>query len=157
MENNIHTGTLQTVPLSDVADSSITNTGITPMDHTNFFDSMKEKLSPHAWLEKIQANKDLLIEMSLCTIVGFIVGFLMKKFSTLILFLALTCGLILFLQYQDFISIGINWQHFQNFFGIQPLVMPDGNAVSFYWQWIMGHLGLVVSFAIGCGLGLRLG
>jgi uncharacterized membrane protein (Fun14 family) len=133
------------------------DTGETVMNHSGFLDTLKEKFSPHAVMEKVQSNKDILILMSLYVLAGFVAGFLLKKCNKFIFVVALVVAIVLLLHYQGYLSVTINWDHIQKVFGIQPVELSDGKVLPVYWQWIKDHVALVISFSVGFAFGLRIG
>lgn len=129
----------------------------TTMNQTGFFESMKELLSPRGLVTKLQNNKETIMELSLYLGVGFIAGFLLKRYSKFFLFLVIGITGILLLQYNGIISIAVHWHRIQALVGIQPLAVPDGRMASVYWQWVTEHVGIAVSFSVGFVCGLHLG
>lgn len=134
-----------------------TNMGESTMSQAGFLDTAKEKLSPQALMDKISNNKDLLMLMGLYVLAGFVAGFVLKKCNKFIFFIALAVGVVLFLQYQGYLSVIVNWDQVQKVVGIEPVAVPGENMISVYWQWIKDHISLVVSFSVGFALGLRIG
>ena len=126
------------------------------MSQSGVLDTLKEKLSPHALMQTVSDNKGLLLLVGLYLIAGFVTAFILKKCNKFIFFIALVVGALLFLHYQGFMTIVIDWSKVQTFLGIKPIELPNENMLPVYWEWIKSNILLVISFSVGFVFGLKL-
>lgn len=134
----------------------------TLMNHENtvatttasWFDKLKHSVNITTLKEIV--NKQKIAEIALYLGVGFLCGFLIKRYAHLIVLviLAIIGGFIL--QQMGLIAFVINWEKMQNIFGIvQTSGQPDWLAA--YWSWVTLNWAIVASFTIGLLGGLKLG
>src|SRR5438132_14071155 len=133
---------------SQVIDAVVTENIVKP----TFIDSLKNAMQPETIANKIGMNKDTLVDMSLYGAIGFILGFLIKKYSEyFIAFLLLGIGLFVLQQF-DYISLSINTSKIQELFGLEPMVINDNYGMLIF-EWmranVAGSVSLIVGFLIG--------
>ena len=81
----------------------------TPQANAGIVDTLKEKFDVHAVVNKVKDSKEKLLEAGLYAGIGFISGFLLKKYSTYVgVCILLLIGLGV-LQQLEVISITVNW------------------------------------------------
>lgn len=125
---------------------------------TGLFEKIKDTLNPSNISEKLNLNRNRILEMGLYLIVGFVVGYLLKRYSKFVFYTAFIIIFLLILTQLDLISLGINWAKLQSLFGFQPVEDSSASSVlASYWEWIKMNLAFVLSFTIGFLFGLRLG
>jgi uncharacterized membrane protein (Fun14 family) len=120
-------------------------------------DTLKEKLNPGTIIRKISQHQSLILEMALYLCIGFLAGFLLKKYGKFIFVLILCFVALILAQQMGLIAINVYWDKIQELFGIQPVSTLEGSLSHSYWEWVKGHLALVVSFSVGFLFGIRLG
>lgn len=128
-----------------------------PVMAQGFFDRLKELLNPSKIAAKLHLSKDMLIDMILYLAVGFLVGFILKRFGTYIFVLALCIVGLIVLQQIGVISVVISWTKIHQLFGIQPASVLDSSTLTMYWDWVKVNMALVLSFSVGFLIGLKLG
>lgn len=106
--------------------------------------------------QKLNLSKDKFIEVGIYLGIGFLTGFLLKKYAQLILFLILFIVGIVVLQQVNVLSVVINWERVESLFGIQRAAMST-STLTMLWEWIKLNLLIVVSFVIGFFFGLKVG
>lgn len=117
-------------------------------------ESLKENLNPSHIMKKLNITTNTLLQMLLYLGVGFLAGYLLKKYGKFIIVLILgALGLLLF-QQLGVISITFNVEKFQELFGIQASP-SDVSLVTVYWEWVKTNVTLVLGFSIGFLVGLR--
>lgn len=122
------------------------------------FEKIKASLNPTALSEKFNLNRMSILEMGLYLIVGFVLGYLSKKYSKFIFYTAFIIIFLIILQQLDLINIGINWSRLQELLGLEPV--DTSSSSSFFGnflEWIKSNIAFVLSFTIGFLIGLRLG
>ena len=122
-------------------------------------DTAAQKTGLNGFMQKLNISRDTLIEIGVYLGVGFVAGFLLKRFSKLFLVLVLTVLFLWFLHHMEIMFVVINWQRMQELvFGAQAAALPtqaDFGAVMLAWA--TSHVAGVISFAIGFLAGIRLG
>ena len=120
-----------------------------------WFETFKEKLNIDGLLEKMKLDRSKLIEIGLYLGIGFLAGFLFKKYAKYLFVVIVTVVAILLLQQFGFIKCIIHWNKIQ---GLQPVAVPMGASVwSVYWEWFKVHFVVVLSFSVGFFVGFKVG
>jgi uncharacterized membrane protein (Fun14 family) len=143
---------------------SMMQEGISPVSHSiptkpaGILDTIKSNLSPDTLMEKVKSSKDRLFEIALYGGIGFISGFLLKKYSTYVgICILLLIGLGV-LHHLGVIHILINWDKVNEFFGIQAVqnVTAD-NIIATIWEWVKVNMAISISYIVGFFIGLKVG
>jgi len=122
-----------------------------------WFETLKEKLTIDALLQKFKLSKNKIIEIGLYLGVGFLAGFLLRRyFKYIVVIIAIIVGFV-FLEKSGVIHITVDWTRFQEVFGIQISQKIDGGLLSKYWVWIKDNVVVAVSFSVGFFIGLKVG
>jgi len=122
-----------------------------------WLETFKEKLNLDGLTEQVKSSKDKIIEIGIYLGIGFLTGFLIRRFSKFIVFLLLFIASLVILDQLDIIKIAINWDKIQELFGIQVVQAADGGLLSTYWAWFTANFLFVISFLIGLAIGLKVG
>ena len=127
-----------------------------PAQIASFFERMKHYLNPKNLMETISSSKDKIIEMGMYLGIGFLAGFLLKKYSKYIIILLVCVGALVVLQQFEIVTVVFNTAKIEEVFGIKTSTM-DSDLFSVYWHWIKLNFSIVLSFSIGFLLGLKVG
>ena len=127
-----------------------------PAHKASFLEQVKHYLNPKNLMETIAASKDKIIEMGMYLGVGFLAGFLLKKYSKYILILLLCIVGLVVLQQFEIVTIVFNTAKIQELFGIKATTM-EADLFTVYWNWIKLNFSIVLSFSIGFLVGLKIG
>lgn len=120
-----------------------------------WFETFKQKMQIDTLMDKLNLSKDKLIEMGIWLGIGFLAGFLFKKYAQYLAIVVLTLVALAVLQQFEFITVGINWAKFQ---GLQPVPVSEGaNLLTVYWEWVKANFAVVLSFSVGFFVGLKVG
>jgi len=123
-----------------------------------FMDSMKDYISPDYWVKRFNLDKEKMINLALYFGAGFIIGFLLKKYSRYVFSFALISLAIAVLIYLDIVTFAVNWSKVYSMIGLQSSTMaPDANLVALFWAWAKLNAGMVFSFILGFLFGLKVG
>ncbi len=122
----------------------------------SFLERMKHYLNPKNLMETISSSKDKIIEMGMYLGIGFLAGFLLKKYSKYVLILLLCVAALVILQQFEVLTVVFNTAKIQQVFGIKTSTI-DADLFSVYWHWIKLNFSIVLSFSIGFLLGLKVG
>jgi len=122
------------------------------------FEKISEALNLNVLSKKISANKHTLIDIGLFGAIGFIIGFLCKKYSEYVIMLAFfVAGLIVLNQF-ELIAISVNMIKLHQMLGVPYAPMMTGDAYLFLlWEWVKGHVPATISFVISFLIGLKVG
>ena len=116
-------------------------------------DRIKEKLS-FDWLSsKLNMSSGKLVEILYYLGIGFILGFLFKKYFKHVLLISL----VLFLTYKGLVyidAITIEWNKVYNFFGLQPAVTLD-SVIGSYFAWVKANIVVFLTAFIGFLIGAK--
>jgi len=118
-------------------------------------DAVKEKSA--GFIQKVRDSKDQIFDVALYGGLGFLLGYLVKKFSSYLIMLAIFVVIIVALQQFELVFVAINWAKIQSALGIQPVVAADASLVGSIWEWVKVNIIISVSFIIGFLLGLKFG
>jgi len=120
-------------------------------------DNAQENLNTESLSNKFDFSRESLIEMALYLGIGFVVGFLLKKYSQFVLIVALIGASLLVLQHLGFLSLVVDWDKIQNALGFHLPATADGSLITAYLEWAKAHMRAVISFAIGFVVGIWVG
>lgn len=120
-------------------------------------DTIKESIQPEAVMKKLRMSRNTLIDIGLYGGIGFLTGFLLKKYSTLAIVFALFIILFIVLQQFGFMSVLINWSKVYELMGIQPAAVIGDNMLMMVWGWMKANWIISASFVIGFLVGLKIG
>jgi uncharacterized membrane protein (Fun14 family) len=123
---------------------------------TGLIDSLKNAMQPDVIAQKIGMDKNMLVDISLYGAIGFIVGFLLKKYSEYFISMALLIVGIVVLQQLDYVSFSLNMPKIHELFGIQTSVVVDGYG-KLLWESIKANVAGSTSFVVGFLIGLKVG
>ena len=118
-------------------------------------ETLKQKMNIEGIMKKLNLSRGKLIEMGVWLGIGFLAGFLFKKYAQYLVIVVLTLVGLAVLQQFEFINVSINWAKFQ---GLQPVTVSEGaNILTVYWEWVKANFAVVGSFAVGFFVGLKVG
>ena len=127
--------------------------------NTGFIETLKNAMQPEVIANKLGMDKNMLVDITLYGAIGFIVGFLLKKYSEYFISMALLVVGIVVLQQLDYVSFSINVPKVHQLLGLQSgSVVTDGYGYGMLlWESaksnIAGSISLVVGFLIGLKVG----
>lgn len=119
-------------------------------------ESFKAKTS--GLVEKVRDSKETIFNVLLYAGLGFLVGYLAKKFSAFIIMVAIGLVVLVALQQFEIIYIAINWTKVQTALGMTPVAAGENVSIlAALWEWMKANVLISVSFIIGFLLGLKFG
>lgn len=127
----------------------------TPADK-GWLETAKEKLDVEGTMSRFNLTKERVFEIALYLGIGFISGFLFKKYGKYLLIVVLTLVGLAILQQFGFVDFAIKWDRIQ---GLQqiPATTMDASIWTVYWDWIKTNIVVVISFVIGFLVGYKVG
>lgn len=109
-------------------------------------------------VEKFKDYKGNILEIAIYAGIGFLVGFLFKKYLKYILLLILFVVSLVILEQFDLLHTNINWAKIQELFNMQqPAEVFNSQVLSSYIAWAKANFVVVFSASVGFLLGLKLG
>lgn len=129
-----------------------------PAKSDGILDTIKDNLATDTLVEKIKGSKDKIFEAGLYGGIGFISGFLLKKYSSFIGVCVLVIIGLFVLQHFGVINVLINWDKVNEVFGIQAVqnVSAD-NIMTTIWEWVKVNTLISISYTVGFLIGLSVG
>lgn len=121
-------------------------------DSSGFFKNLKTQFE-HV-VDQIKRSNFMVVDLVIAFGFGFLIGFLLKKFSQLMLLLALFIIGLVVLQQFELISISCNVSQVQSMLGVKQIP----STVEFFplcWTWVKTHVAVSISFVVGALLGLH--
>src|SRR5579862_6238690 len=128
------------------------------MPNTGFIDSLKNAMQPETMANNLGMDKNMLVDIALYGAIGFIVGFLLKKYSEYFISMALLIVGIVILQHFDYVSFSINMPKVYELLGMQPVVVTDSYGYGrLLWESIRSNVAGSTSLLVGFLIGLKVG
>ena len=120
-------------------------------------DAVKNNFSVDGIINYVVQSKDVIFEVGLYGLLGFAVGYLLKRYSNFVVTLALVIVLLVVLNQFQIVTIFINWNKFYEYVGIQPALVNTDNLITVGAEWARTNIIVVASSAVGFLIGLRAG
>ena len=120
----------------------------------SWFDKIKQTLRIDELTKSLNISKQTIIDVALYAGIGFLIGFLLKKYSYVVAVAVVIVLGIIILQQFDFISLTINWNHVNDVLGLKGTVMP---VETNWWEWVKVNAIALFSLFVGIALGLKIG
>jgi uncharacterized membrane protein (Fun14 family) len=125
--------------------------------NAGIIESIKNAMHPETIANKFGVDKNMLIDIGLYGSIGFIIGFLLKKYSEyFISFILLIIGLVVLQQF-DYIAISINMPKIHDLLGLQSMPVAGEGYASLLLEWIRANVAGSASLAVGFLIGLKVG
>ncbi len=119
--------------------------------------TLKERIQPEAMMEKLRMSRSTLIDIGLYGGIGFLTGFLLKKYGTYVIVFVLFISALLVLQQFEFMTVSVNWPKVHELMGIHPATVVGDNILMMSWEWMKANVIISASFTVGFLLGLKIG
>jgi len=127
------------------------------VDQMGIVETIKNSVDPEKVAHTFNINKTMAIDVGLYGAIGFIIGFLLKRYSEYFISLVLLVLGLIVLQQFDYISLVVNSAKIHEVLGLQEMPFGSNAWSSLLSEWIRSHmvsfLSLVVSFLIGLKVG----
>ena len=135
-----------------VNETEITTTAAQP----GILDTVKEKVHFSDLVEKINDSRSIIMDMALYGGIGFLSGYLLKKYSNAVIIIILMTTALVVLQQFEFITVIINWPKIHSMLGLQEnaKIIID-NFGLFFVDWVKSNMPIVVVTLIGFLLGIK--
>lgn len=123
----------------------------------NLATTVKNNFSVDGIINYIVQSKDVILEMGLYGLLGFAVGYLLKRYSGFLVTFALVMVVLVVLNQFGLVTVFLNWNKFYEFVGVQPAFVSTDNLIAVGTEWARTNVMVVASAAIGFLIGLRAG
>ena len=120
-------------------------------------DNLKQNFNVQGVVDQVRHSKDKLFEAGLYAGIGFISGFLLKKYSTYVFVCVLLLVGLGVLQHLQVVDVLVNWDKVNELFGIQAATVSADNLISMIWEWMKVNLVISISYLVGLFIGLKVG
>jgi uncharacterized membrane protein (Fun14 family) len=138
-----------------MADKEMAEVASNHAPHTGWLDALRER-GKYA-MERIHESRGILLDIVLYGGVGFLCGFLLRKYANYVAFLVLVIVALAAMHQYNVINIVINWTYINDLFGFQHAPTMNGESFVAFWEWCKANVVIVVSWIIGLLVGLRVG
>ena len=124
--------------------------------HNDWIVGVKGRL--HQVYEQLNQSRMLLFEIAVCTGVGFLSGFLIKRYASSLAWLIALGIIVIVLQHYGIVIVNVNWQKIYQLLDISSNNLPTNDSLlTFLWEWGKNNSIIVLSYIVGFGIGLKLG
>lgn len=121
-------------------------------------DTLKEKVKFDDMVIKAHESKDMLIDVALYGVIGLLVGYLLKRYSIVVLVAVLMSTALFLLQHIEIVHVAINWTKVHEHLGLpQTALMLSENVPALLWECAKNNMIIVISSVVGFLLGLKIG
>jgi len=125
-----------------------------PNVELGWFDRLKNSLQIDKLAENLNLSKYRLLDMALFLGVGFLIGFLWKRYANYFIAILIFVAVIIVMHQLDMVNVRINWIKFQECCGVHPAV-EDADILSMLWGWAKMNVLIIFSFIIGFCFGAK--
>ncbi len=119
-----------------------------------WFDRLKNSLQLDTIAAKLNFTKHKILDMALFFGIGFLSGFLWKRYANYFIAGIIFLAVLLVLQQLELLTISINWIKVQDCCGIEP-ARADADILGMLWDWSKTNVLIILSFVIGFCFGAK--
>lgn len=127
------------------------------VENTGLIESLKNAMQPEVIANKIGMDKNVLIDIGIYGAIGFITGFLLKKYSEYFIAAILLIVGILVLQQFNYISFSINTPKIHQMLGLQSSSVVGDRYGVLLFEWMKANVAGSASLIVGFLIGLKIG
>lgn len=120
-------------------------------------ETLKNAMQPEVIAQKIGMDKNTLVDIGIYGAIGFIAGFLLKKYSEYFITMGLLVVGVVVLQQFDYISVSINMPKIQSMLGLQSAPVVGDKYGVLLLEWIKANVAGSASLIAGFLIGLKVG
>lgn len=125
------------------------------VQQSNIVESLKNSLQPETIARKLGIDKNTLIDIVIYGAIGFIVGFLLKKYSEYFIAFVLFIITVVILQQFGYISIDFNIAKIHEALGLPLVPMVNTGFNALLIEWMKSNIPAMASLIIGLCIGLK--
>jgi len=120
-------------------------------------ETIKNAMHPETIANKVGIDKNMLIDIGVYGSIGFIIGFLLKKYSEYFIALVLLIIGLVVLQQFDYIAISLNTPKIHDLLGLQAVPVVGDGYVALLTEWVKANIPAFASLVVGFLIGLKVG
>lgn len=125
--------------------------------NSGLIETLKNAMQPETIANKLGMDKNMLVDIGLYGAIGFITGFLLKKYSEYFIAMAIFIVGIVVLQQFDYISVSINVPKVHTMLGLQAAPVVGSGYGMLLLEWVKANVPGAASLVIGFLIGLKVG
>ncbi len=119
-----------------------------------WLDRLKNSLQIDTLSQKLNFSKHTLLDMALFGGIGFLIGFLWKRYANYVIAVLIFVAVVLLLQQLDLLTITINWPKLEECCGVAP-ANENLDIMGRLWNWGKMNIFIIFSFIIGFCFGAK--
>lgn len=127
----------------------------TPAQQTSFVETLKNAIQPETIANKLGIDKNTLVDIGIYGAIGFIIGFLLKKYSEYFIAFALFVVGIVVLQHFGYVAVNVNTVKIHEMLGLQSVAAVSDGYGALALEWMKSNVPAAASLVIGFLVGLR--
>lgn len=127
----------------------------TQVSNTGLIETLKNAMHPEVIANKLGMDKNMLIDIGLYGAIGFITGFLLKKYSDYFIALVLLIVGLVVLQQFDYVSVSINMPKIHQMLGLQSVPMVGDKYGAMLLEYVKANIAGTASLVVGFLIGLK--
>lgn len=121
-------------------------------------ETMKEKVNLGSLVEKVQDSQGLFVNGLLFGVIGFLCGYLIKRYINAVITLILVSTGLFVLQQFELLTVTIHWTTLYELLGVtQVAKLLDDNIAPFVFELAKANVLLVISWIVGFLMGIKVG
>jgi hypothetical protein len=141
--------------LVDILDDQVAQSVQNQAAQSGWVSTIKER-SKYA-MEKLHESRAMILDVLLYGGIGFLSGFLLRRFANYVAFLVLMIVAVIAMQQYNIVNVTVNWTYVNDLFGFQQVPTISGDSFVAFWAWCKANAVIVVSWIIGLLIGLKIG
>ena len=131
---------------------------VNTLQQQGILETVKDKVNVAALVEKMHDSQGLILNGFLFVGIGFLCGYLIKRYINAVITLILVLTALFVLQQFEIITVTIHWQMIYESLGIaQIMKLVDDNVAPFVFELAKANVLLVVTWVIGFLVGIKIG
>src|SRR5438477_4305241 len=117
---------------------------------TGLLETVKDKVNVSQFIEKVSESRAVIFDAVLYGGIGFLVGYFLKKYSSVVIILILIISGLLVLQQIELISITVYWEKIHTMLGLSSAAkMIADNFLVLATEWAKANIHIVISAIVG--------
>jgi uncharacterized membrane protein (Fun14 family) len=127
------------------------------VENTGLIESLKNAMQPEVIANKIGMDKNVLIDIGIYGTIGFIIGFLLKKYSEYFIAAILLIVGVFVLQQFNYVSFSINTPKIHQMLGLPSSSVVGDRYGVLLFEWMKANVAGSASLIVGFLIGLKIG
>ena len=120
-------------------------------------ESLKNAVQPETIANKLGMDKNTLVDIGICGAIGFITGFLIKKYSEYFIALVLLIVGLVVLQQFEYVAVSFNVSKIHEMLGLQSMPAVGDGYGALLLEWTKSNIPGTASLVVGFLVGLKVG